>query len=150
MLASVVDITIRTARKQDATELLEMLRVSEGAEHIRSSAGDIEGQLGQVETEHVLVAEVSRRIVGYAAVQITSSFAYYRPTAELTNIFVLPAARGSHVGAKLLAAVVTLCRERKVLECFARVDRENSVAIGLYEACGFEQASHFEYRFRDY
>jgi ribosomal protein S18 acetylase RimI-like enzyme len=82
--------------------------------------------------------------------QVTNSFAYTRPTGELTEIFVLPGFRRGGIGSKLLSAVIAQAESEQVLELFARVNHANSGASKLYSSLGLQQADHFEYRLRYY
>lgn len=111
---------------------------------------EIANALGTLGTEQVFVAEVSGRLIGFASVQIVASFAYTRPTAELTNIFVLPGFRRGGIGSQLLSAVIAHSKDQQALELFARVNQSNSSAQKLYESLGFQPADHFEYRVRYY
>lgn len=141
---------VRRAERRDATELIELLRAADSAPHVRDSVIDIESALDCGGTERVFVAEASGRLIGFACVQITKSFAYARPTAELTNLFVLPAFRGGGAGSRLLSAVIAQGEGERVLELFARVNQSNSGALQLYESHGFQRANHLEYRLRYY
>lgn len=141
---------IRAAERRDAPDLLELLRASDQGSHLRATAGDIERFLVRGSTEQLFVAQLAERLIGYAAVQLTESFAYTRPAAELTNLFVLPKYRRRGAGLKLVAAVIAYSEEQQALELFVRVNRSNTGAIALYELAGLHKASHYEYRLKHY
>lgn len=145
-----MNAVVRAAERRDASELIELLRASDEGSHVRANASDVASSLVPGGTEHVFVAQSAGRLIGYAAVQLTESFAYTRPSAELTHLFVLPGYRRGGVGTKLIAAAVAYGEEREALEFFARVNRSNAEAIALYEAAGLERASHYEYRLKYY
>ena len=84
---------VRSAERRDGVDLVELLKAADSAAHVRASADDLASALDSDRGERVFVAEVSGRLVGLASVQVTESFAYTRPTAELTNVFVLPGYR---------------------------------------------------------
>jgi GNAT superfamily N-acetyltransferase len=145
-----LDAVVRVAEPHDASELIVLLRAAEQGSYVRATAGDVESFLARGGTEHLFVAQLGERLIGYAGVQHTESFAYARPTAELTELFVLPTYRRIGVGTKLVAAAIAYGEERKALEFFARVNRANVEAISLYEIAGLRQASHYEYRLAYY
>lgn len=132
--------------RRDAAELFALLRASDQGSYVHATASDVESALARGGTERLFVAQSAERLIGYAAVQLTESFAYARPTAELTELFVLPGYRRIGVGTKLVAAAIAYSEEREALEFFARVNRANAEAISLYETAGLKQASHYEYR----
>lgn len=143
-------VVVRAAERRDAPALLELLRASDQGSHLRTTASDIERFLLRGSTEQLFVAQLAERLIGYAAVQLTASFAYTRPAAELTNLFVLPDYRRRGVGLKLVEAAIAYSEEQQALELFARVSRSNAGAIALYELAGLRKASHYEYRLKYY
>lgn len=141
---------VRRAEPRDCGGLLELLQASDGAAHVRGSSSDIESALRSDGTERVFVADVSGRLAGFASVQITESFAYVRPTAELTDIYVMPDSRRSGIGSQLLAAVIAHSEGEQASELFARVNVSNPGAKKFYESLGLQQAQHLEYRLKYY
>lgn len=114
------------------------------------NAIDVERALTTLGTETVFVVEIFKRLIGYATVQLTESFAYTRPTAELTNIFVLPGYRRGGLGSRLLSEVIAYAEKHHALELFARVNDANAGALQFYESLGLKRASHSECRIRYY
>ena len=143
-------MAVRQAERGDGPKLVELLRASDSSAHVRFNSFDIEHALDVSGTESVFVAEVSARLVGFATVQVTESFAYVRPTAELTNLFVLPGFRRDGIGRQLLSAAIAHSEARGALELFARVNQSNSAALELYQSMGLQRADHFEYRLKYY
>jgi ribosomal protein S18 acetylase RimI-like enzyme len=143
-------MSVRRAERRDGGQLVELLKAADSADYVRSSADDIASALDSDGTERVFVAELSGQLVGFASVQITESFAYTRPTAELTELFVLPGFRRGGIGSQLLSAVIAHSEEQQTLELFARVNKSNSGASKLYESLGFRRAQHDEYRLTYY
>lgn len=141
---------IRRAETRDCAELVELLRASDSAAHVRLDPGDLEAALQSDGTERVFVAELSARLAGFASVQVTESFARTRPSAELTDIYVMPDSRRRGIGRKLLAAVIAHVEGEQALELFARVSVSNPAASKLYESLGLARAHHLEYRLRYY
>lgn len=143
-------VLVRGAEPRDGVELIKLLKAADSAAHVRVSANDIGSALDSDGTERVFVAEVSGKLIGFASVQVTESFAYTRPTAELTNLFVLPGYRRGGIGSQLLSAVIAHSENHRVLELFARVNEKNLGASNLYESLGLRRANHNEYRLRYY
>lgn len=141
---------IRKAGRSDGSGLVELLKAADDAAHVRTNAEAVGAALDAVGAECVFVAEIAERLVGFASVQITTSFAYTRPAAELTNLFVLPDFRCGGVGSRLLSAVIAHSESRQSLEIFARVNESNIGAAKLYESMGLSRAAHDEYRLKWY
>ena len=143
-------MTVRRAERGDGPGLVELLRAADHGTYVRTDASDIGHALDAADTETVFVADVSGRLTGFASVQLTESFAYVRPTAELTDLFVLPGFRRCGIGSQLLSAVIAHSQERQALEFFVRVNQSNPGAMKLYESLGLRRADHFEYRLKYY
>ena len=141
---------VREAQRRDALQLIALLEAADTAPHVHVDPDEIASALDSRATERVFVAELSGKLIGFASVQVTGSFAYTRPTAELTNLFVLPGHRGGRIGSRLLSAVIAHAESQQVLELFARVSEENPAASRLYESLGLRLANHREYRLRYY
>lgn len=141
---------VRRAERRDGAGLVELLKAVESAAYVRANAIEMESALDSDGIESVFVAELSGRLIGFASVQLTESFAYTQPTAELTELFVLPGFRRGGVGSQLLSAVISHIEGRRALELFARVNERNLGAAKLYESLGLRRADHYEYRLRYY
>ena len=141
---------IRAATLTDAAELIALSRLFDGDDAATSDLPSAQTALQNNGTEEIFVAEVSDRIVGFATLQITSSFCSARPTGELTGIFVRPKWRRKGIASRLMRSVVKRCEQVDVLELFLRVNKSNRGAIRFYEHHRFEKARHHEYRLKYY
>ena len=142
---------MRRASGADAADLIELSLLFGDDETLAST--DIESvrkALSKHPTEEVYVAELGGRIVGYAALQVTTSFNAVRPTAELSGIFVRQENRRNGAGSGLIREIVMRCRELDVLELFLRVNIQKHGAIEFYRRNGLAEADHFEYRIKYY
>jgi len=89
----------------------------------------------------VAMAEQSRSIVGYVALEVASL-----GEAELTNLAVTPVFRHEGIGRLLVAFVISVCQEVGVNLLWLRVRASHSNTIAFYQACGFAARGEF----RDY
>jgi ribosomal-protein-alanine N-acetyltransferase len=64
------------------------------------------------------------------------------PDWELENIVVVPEARRTGVGRRLLAALLSRARETNSDSIFLEVRESNAAARSLYEKAGFVQTGH--------
>jgi len=143
-------IEIRPARSSDASELTRLLQTSDSAPHVCSDEALVERALETCPAERVLVADAGGQLVGFACLQVTSSFQYDRCAAELTSLFVVEPYRRQGVASGLISATSDLCENENCLELFLRVNRWNTEAINCYRSCGLEEAGHLEFRFKYY
>ncbi len=135
---------VRKAKPEDAPALLDLLRAADAAGHVAARVEDVERALREHPTETVWIGPA-----GFAAVQLTRSFAYTRPTAELTELFVRRESRRQGLGRALLDAALSFAQERGALELFVRVRRSNREAVRFYEATArLERADHLAFRAR--
>jgi phosphinothricin acetyltransferase len=85
-----------------------------------------------------LVAEIDRKLAGYAYAGPFRPRSAYRYTAE-DSVYVAPERVGTGVGRALLAAVIDLCRDRGVRTLTAFIgDSGNAASIGLHRSLGFD------------
>ena len=141
-----MNIEVRRAIADDADELIALNRESDVDGEISLDPDSVRRSITDESTERVFVAELQERLVGFATVQITRSFCYTRPTAELTELFVRPEQRRLGAASKLVAAIISDIEIENSLELFLRVNHVNTGAISFYERNGFSQAAHYEYR----
>ncbi len=123
-------ISFRPARSDD----LATLRALETACFGRDAWGDeaLEGELAGVpETRHVLVAEESGEIVGYAALLAIDT------TADVQRIAVRPDWQRTGIGRRLLEALLRHAAGRGCGEALLEVRDGNAGALAMYEAAGF-------------
>ena len=131
-------------------ELDKLSREFDSADNLTANPEQIAHSLANNPTEHVFVAEDSGRLIGFATLQVTTSFAYGRTTSELTGIFVTSDHRRRGTGTALLSAIRDFCESANTLELFLRVNHANEGGISFYERFGLEQADHLEYRVKYY
>jgi GNAT superfamily N-acetyltransferase len=143
-----MSIEVRIAAPDDAGKLIALHRESDGSSHVSADVEYVRRSIASNENESVYVGCLAGKIVGFAALQMTRSFCYTRPTAELTELFVAEPARRNGVASKLIDAVVSKVKQENGLEVFLRVNHANAGAIQLYESKGFIFADHHEYRIK--
>jgi len=139
-------VHVRTAVAADAAHLIELNELFDGGPDICRDLATVQQTLSAAGTEVVFVAERNNHLIGFATLQLTYSFCYLRPTAELTGIYVRTAHRQVGTASLLIGALIQYIKEKNALELFIRVNRNNAPAIRLYRKSGFAEASHFEYR----
>ena len=145
-----MSIEVRVAEPDDAEELIALQRIFDGGSHISDDVEYARSSIASNESESVYVGCLEGKIVGFAALQMTRSFCYPQPTAELTELFVAPLARRIGIASALIDAVVCEAERENVLEVFLRVNNANWGAILLYEGKGLSLANHREYRIKYY
>ena len=117
-------VTIRTARPEDASALLEIY-----AYYVRNTAISFEWTVptaaefrGRVERTlqkyPYFAAEINGRIVGYAYAGPFKERAAYERCVELT-IYLAPDVRGQGIGRKLYEAMETALREMGIVNLYA-------------------------------
>lgn len=84
-----------------------------------------------------LVAEVDRRVLGYAYANHFRARAAYRHTVE-DSIYVAPTATGRGVGKALLKDLIDRCTALGLRQMLALIgDSGNAGSIGVHRSCGF-------------
>jgi GNAT superfamily N-acetyltransferase len=129
-------IRTRIATLDDAPELarLNLLfnQIDDAAEVIAARMADSR----RVETP--IIAELERRVVGFASVHVSHSIFYPSPRAEVTELFVEEAYRRRGVGRALMAHAEHIAREQDAADLIVLTDFYNHESQGLYRALGFE------------
>jgi len=91
-----------------------------------------------------LVAEVDRRIAGYAYAAAFRPRAAYRHTAE-SSVYVAADMQRRGVGRALMLQIIAECQRRAHRQLLAVIgDSRNLGSIGLHKALGFEQVGVFK------
>lgn len=75
---------------------------------------------------------------GFAQVDFIRSIWSEGPVAHLDELYVVPPMRGQGVGRALMAATLTLARERGAAGAEVVTGEDDTEARGLYESFGFE------------
>ena len=90
------------------------------------------------EGHHLLVAEESGTVVGYASAGAYRPKNGYRLTRE-TTIYLSPAAQGRGVGRRLYDDLLARLRDDGMHLAVAGVAQPNAASEALHRACGFEE-----------
>lgn len=145
-----MSVKVRRATSDDASALVTLNRAFDSQGKIATDVAYVTSLIAESPTERVLIAEFGNEPVGFATIQVTRSFCYDYPTAEITGIYVSPDYRRAGIASKLLACAKQVAEAEHALELFLRVNHANTNAIAFYEAQGMEQAEHYVYRYRYY
>lgn len=139
---------IRRARAEDLPAALELYRELERFQQAwrvfepRSDlAGEAEARYRAALDDPAqlhLVAERDARLVGMGVARITvpSSMSDER-AAEVSNVYVLPDARGLGVGRALVTGLARWARERGARRLVLKTYSQNEDALRFWEAVGF-------------
>lgn len=82
--------------------------------------------------------------VGYLFVVFVYSLEYQGLTAEIDELFVLPAHRGHALGARLLEAAEAACRAAGCTRLVLQLGRDNESARRFYLRQGFAERAGYE------
>lgn len=80
----------------------------------------------------LFVAVIGDEVAGWAGLEAVLD------EASVTNIAVLPKARGQGTGRRLTEALIEECRKKGLLSLTLEVRASNEAAIKLYESLGFK------------
>lgn len=132
-----MDPTIRDARADDAGAIARLLTEL----GYPSDAGAVDERLERLRVvgDRVLVAELDRRVVGVAHLQVTPALERERPAAKLGVLIVDEAQRGRGVGRALVEAAETEARLRGCELLFLTTAERRDDAHAFYERVGLEQ-----------
>jgi GNAT superfamily N-acetyltransferase len=131
-----VDPTIRDARAGDAGAVAGLLTQL----GYPSDSGAVDERLERLRVvgDRVLVAELDRRVVGVAHLQVTPALERDRPAAKLGVLIVDEAQRGRGVGRALVEAAETEARLRGCELLFLTTAERRDDAHAFYERVGLE------------
>lgn len=95
----------------------------------------------------ILVAEESGEIVGFIRVEVVDRL-FYKPRlkAVVTDVYVVPRARGRKIGALLLEKAAEEARRRGARIISAVYPVNNEIARSFYERLGFKKLQEEVYR----
>jgi ribosomal-protein-alanine N-acetyltransferase len=96
---------------------------------------DFKQEMGENPVARYLVAEEAGRILGFAGAHIILE------EGHITNVAVLPGARGKGLGRKLLQALMQYAANLGARYLTLEVRESNAVAISLYASFGFVKVS---------
>lgn len=97
-------------------------------------------QMADEKTTVFIARDENQKAVGMGALKIESA-----DLAEVKRMYTLPSVRGQRVGSKLLEAIETLAREKKITELALETGEAKGFegAYRLYENHGFTQTGAF-------
>lgn len=105
-------------------------------------------------TSHRIVATDGERVLGWAALSLTSERACYCGVVE-NSVYVAEAARGSGVGRALMDALIAGARAAGFWTIETGIFPENEASVALHESLGFrvvgrrERIAELDGRWRD-
>ena len=131
---------IRAARADDAPAIAEIYNVgirerTSTLETREREPAEIAERIGS-ERHPFLVAELGRRVAGWAAASEYSGRDVYAGVAEC-SVYVDPELRGRGVGTALLEALATECARRGFHKLIGKLFATNEPSIRLVERGGF-------------
>lgn len=85
----------------------------------------------------ILVAQLDRRVSGWASLSKWSDRCAYADTAEI-SLYVSAACRGQGIGKALMAAIIQAGKTAGLHTIVARIAAGNEASIHLCQAAGFE------------
>ena len=119
---------IRLATIEDAHAIYEIEQQSFSVPwRLESVLAELEG----AENKLYMVICEENHIVGYAGAWLVYD------EGQITNIAVLPSARGKGYGSKITKQVINECFSRGMHEIFLEVRRSNLAALAMYRNLGF-------------
>ncbi|MGB2247138.1 MAG: GNAT family N-acetyltransferase [Alcanivorax sediminis] len=139
---------LRTARREDAAELLRLIRSLARYEKAEDQVETDEAQLASTlfdagATAHAIVAEQDGRLVGMAIYFFNYSTWQGRNGLYLEDLFVEPACRGAGLGKALLAQLAAIAVEQNCGRFEWSVLDWNTPAIDFYESLGARPQSEW-------
>lgn len=134
-------ITIRPARREDANDILRLIKALAEYEKLSSqvtaTTAILEQNLfGSKPSAEVLIAILSGETVGFALFFSNFSTFLGKPGLYLEDLFVIPEARGKGIGLALFKKVAQLAHERGCGRMEWSVLDWNQSAIGFYLKLG--------------
>ncbi len=140
-------ITIRDARQQDSPAIARILHALDWFEQFRSmSLEQTQARIAERMTlsaregsNTILVAELAQGVAGYVAIHWYPNLALGYD-GYISELFVLPDARGQGIGTRLLAAVDAEARERGCMRLVLMNRRvRESYQRGFYTKHGWQE-----------
>ncbi|MGY0501150.1 GNAT family N-acetyltransferase [Nocardia sp. FBN12] len=99
-------------------------------------------QLFEVHGSHWMVAEIERKVCGYALIAVGQE-----GSAWVIGLAVAGSHRGLGLGKELLVRAVDRCRGARIDTLFITVRPSNTPAVNLYKKSGFVWVDHDEHYF---
>ena len=143
-----MSVQLRPARREDAAELLRLIRALARYEKAEEQVETDEDQLAATlfdagATAHAIVAELDGRLVGMAIYFFNYSTWQGRNGLYLEDLFVEPEQRGAGIGKVLLARLAAIAVEQGCGRFEWSVLDWNAPAIEFYESLGARPQSEW-------
>ena len=127
---------IRLATPADAWQLFCLNAQFNGEDETTPEA--LEASLSGNGGEIVVVAEEGARLAGFVCVHLKKSFCYLLPSAEITEVFVLPEFRRRGLAREMISFAEAHCTGLGPVRCFEILTgRDNVAAQALYASLGY-------------
>ncbi|MWV50862.1 ribosomal protein S18-alanine N-acetyltransferase [Rathayibacter sp. VKM Ac-2803] len=122
-------------RDADGSDLDAIMAIEES--EFTSDAWSRSMMAAEIRSRHTryLVAELGEAVVGYAGLLCPAG----AHEGDVQTIAVVPSARGTGLGRRLLRSLLETATERGAREVFLEVRADNPVAQALYRSEGFEE-----------
>jgi L-amino acid N-acyltransferase YncA len=143
------ELVIRSARASDAAACLEIYRphVTDTAvsfEYEAPSADEFRARIEQITRRHPwYVAELDRRVVGYAYANEFRSRDAYRWCCE-TTVYVASALHGRGVARALYDHLLRVLTDLGYTEALAAITLPNAPSVAFHERLGFVEVGRIE------
>lgn len=137
---------LRVAEPADAARLLPMMASFNAAEGISVDDRLLAPALAQLLREHELgrvwfilgPTLEEHDVIGYAVLTFGYELEFAGRDAFLTEIYLMPEARGMGCGHSVLAAIEAAASALEIRAIHLMVRPENAIARSLYESSGYE------------
>ena len=134
-------VSVDSLRAQDEAAFLDLTRAFYAHEGFafdpQASGRMVRHLLAHPQVGAVWLAWRDGRAVGYLVVTRCYSLEFGGPFALLDEIFVLPEARGTGLGKRLLDTAAGYCREQGIGYLRLEVQKRHARTVEIYRAYGF-------------
>ncbi len=129
-LADRPDVQVRTMRAEDVDAVVEIETQTFSSPWRKETFAEL---IGRPTLEMLVMEHAEEGIVGYAVLWCILD------QGELANLAIVPRLRSRGLGARLMARVIEVARERGVESVFLEVRESNAHALELYRRFGLSQ-----------
>ncbi|MCH9674975.1 MAG: GNAT family N-acetyltransferase [Gammaproteobacteria bacterium] len=131
-------VTIRRARREEQSDCLALIGLLRDEAVIEPWRRTFEHLLTEERGTVLVATDTETNLLGIATVSFNLAIRYGGEYAQLEELFVDPKARGKHVGALLVEAVIAASRERGCAEIGLYLLQHTAHNQPFYEKHGFE------------
>lgn len=128
---------IRRTKESDYEQLMQLYNGFVGADRYSDHKHDGFKKVLKNPNNFIFVAEDSGKLIGFATFSVRDVVRYFKPIAELDEIFVLPEYRQKGVGKKLMEEIEKSAKEADCYRIFIESHYEAKAGHKFYEALGF-------------